>query len=1040
MSLFAAAVLLLTSMSLEFESDGNAFFETPDSLWIAPGSITAISDGDTLNAAPGTSGVRTGIILDPPPPSGSTVTLEFEVLLLRIPSSTALDVSFVERRMIEQLHGYTSDPFQEHGLYISGSKRIGFSVGEGGGLDQGTRISVEGMAAPGITVSGSITDRNLTAGPSSSELVSQLDRIYFIVDGGSWRARLGDMDWVSGNGETGPLSWRREVSGVDAEGDINQFFSAGAGYGTSGDTRQRSVFNTDEGIQGPYDISSGWEIVPGSEKVWLDGQLMRRGATEDYQMEYTSGLLTFTARRLIRNDQRVEVTFFQRGDGFRKDFVTASSVYSQNGLEIEFKGFYSEDDKEAPLGFVLTEEAAEVLRWAGEDPADAWIDGASIVGPGNGSYTLDSLGHYVYLGPNQGDWNVVFGRPPEGNGDYIFDSSLGGYIWTGTGTGTHLPRQYIQIPQSYSTGGFSAGYESGSINMELEAAFSGRTGNLFNPQETSREGTCFIGDVELEFWEDGPGLGIGGRLVSSGYEPPAGLEPDSALSAWSLPAKHNGMDNIANVSIGGEGLLVSASGRFMESGGILERYRIASNPVLGSIRVSAGGAFLRRNDTPQMALGRTSSISVSAIPVTGSLKPFAGFSFSEESWKDSLAGGVNTGYTGLSFSRNTTDALIRIELQDDSRSGGVSGGPFKVWRARLEGSGPAGELRYNGSFEHSSTNYDSGGELHADAIRLSMTGTVGDIWMQAVYNGSGTVSRSLDVMYIYVGEGEGNFSYDPSSGQYYADPDGDYIISYQPGAAGDVVTSASLETTLSTSGVSSGVSSLLRLSASNSQDRKKSLLLYGAFDNSEEGGYSLDISPWFRWETGLLSRLSLSGRLRNERISYSGAGLKDTRFWSVRAAPELSPADILVIECSIKLWREEEELYYPRDTRGLRLEIDPTLEPYPGLKPGIMTAYESRREVVSDLDKYMIEAGPHFSWIGGGWNATARVSAGFIPGDDELPAWFFDGNDSGISWRTSARIGRSLSSGLDISIFYWGRKPSGSSWSQRAGLEGTVNF
>ncbi len=1040
MSLFSAAIILLTSMTLEFESDGSAFFETPDSIWIAPGSITAIADGDTLSAVPGTSGSRTGVIFDPPPPAGCTVELEFEVLHLSIPSSTSLDVGFLERRIIEQLRGYETDPFQEHGLYISGSKRIGFSVGDGGGLDQGTRISVEGSAAPGITVSGSITDRNLTAGPTSSELVSQLDRIFFIVDGGSWRARLGDMDWISGNGENGPLSWRREVSGVDAQGDITSSITTGAGYGTSGDSRQRSVFYTDEGIQGPYDVSTGWEIVPGSEKVWLDGQLMRRGATEDYQMEYTAGLITFTAVRLIRYDQRVEITFFQRGDGFRKDFVTASALYSLSDLEIEFKGFHSLDDRESPLGFLLTEEAAEVLRNAGEDPADAWLDGATSVGQGEGSYTLDSLGHYVYAGPNQGDWNVIFGRPPSGNGDYIFDSSLGGYLWAGEGSGTHLPRQYVQIPSGYSTGGFKAEYASGSIDMELEAAFSGRTGNLYNPDNTSREGTCFIAAAEMEFWEDGPGLGIGGRIVSSGYEPPGELEPDSALSAWSLPTQYDGKDNVVDVSLGGDRLLASASGRFMESGGILERYRIASNPVVGNISVQAGGLFLRRNDTPEMALGQTSSISVSAIPVTGSLKPFVGCSFLKEFWEDSLSGGVNTEYAGLSYFRNTTDALLRIELQDDGRSGGASGGSFNVWRARLEGSGPAGEFRYKGSLEHSSTSFDSGGELQADAIRLSMTGTSGDIWMQAVYSGSGTVSRSLDVMFVYAGEGEGNYSYDPESGQYYADPDGDYIVIYQPGAAGDVITSASLETTLSSTGASSGVSSVLRLSASNSLDRKKSLLLYGAFDSSEEGGYSLDISPWFRWETALLSRLNFRGRLRNERISYSGAGLKDERFWSIRAAPELSLSDILLIECSAKFWREEEELYYPRDTRGLRLEIDPTLELFPGLKSGIMTAYESRREVVSSLDKYMIEAGPHFSWIGGGWNATALVSAGYIPGDDLLPAWFFDGNDSGISWRTSARIGRSLSSGLDISIFYWGRKPSGSSWSQRAGLEGTVNF
>ena len=1027
-------------MTLKFESDGSYFFETPDSIWIAPGSVTAVADGDTLEAFPGTSGVRTGVIFSPPPPEGSSVILEFDVLQLSVPTSSSLDVGFAERQVVEYVSGFYPETAREQGLYISGSKRIGFSVGDGGGLDQGTRISIEGAAAPGITVSGSVTDRNLTAGPTSSELVSQLDRIFFIVDGGSWQTRLGDMEWVSGNGETGPLSWRRDVSGIDGEAEISHSITTGAGYGTSGDSRQRKVFYTDEGIQGPYQVTSGWEIVPGSEKVWLDGQLLRRGATEDYQMEYSAGLITFTSIRLIRNDQRVEITFFQRGDGFMKDFISASALYSENGLEIEFKGFHNEDDRESPLGFILNEDAVAVLSSAGENPADAWINGASNVGSGNGSYSLDTLGHYVYMGPNQGEWDVVFGRPPSENGDYIFDSSLGGYVWAGEGNGTHLPRQYLQIPSAYSTGGFSAAYSAVAVDLGLEAAFSGRTGNLYNPDVTSREGTCFIGSMNMEFWEDGPGLGIDGRLVSSGYEAPGELESDSSLSAWSLPTEYEGTDNIAEVSLGGDGLLAAVSGRFMESGGILERYRISSKPVLGNIDVNTGGVFIKRTGDLQMATGQTSSISVSVIPVSGFLKPFAGYNLSEESWLDSLSGRVNTGYTGVSLSGNTTDALLRLELQDDSRTGGNSGGHFRVWRARLEGSGPAGAMRFSGSLEHSSTSYDSGGNLQADAIRISMTGTTGKVWMESVYNGSGTISRLLNVVYVYAGAGEGNYSYDPQSGQYYADPDGDYIVSYQPGTAGDAVTSGSLETTLSYTGPSSGISSVIRIKASNSLDRKKSLLLYGAFDSGEEGGYNIDLTPWFRWETGILSRITFTGRLRNERILYSGAGLRSVRKWSIKAAPELIPADILVIECSVKLWREEEELYSPRDTRGLRLELEPIVEPSPGLKPGIMAAYESRSEVVSNLDKYMLEAGPLFSWIGGGWTATARVTAGYIPGNEVLPAWFFDGNDTGISWRTTARIGRNFSSGLDVSIFYRGRRPSGSSWNQRAGLEGTVNF
>ena len=1040
MSPFTLLLALLSSMTLQLESDGSSFLETPDSLWIVPGTVTAVAGGDTLDASPGTSGSRTGILLSPPPPSGTLVTVSFDTLDLDVPSSVSLEVGFAERQVLEQLPEYEADPVLDRGLYISGSKRIGFSVGEGGGLDQGTRIAVEGTAAPGITVSGSVTDRNLASGPYSSELVSQLDRIFFLVDGGTWQARLGDMEWVAGREDTGPFSWRREVSGIDVSAEVGENYTAGAGYGTSGDTRQRTVFYTREGIQGPYQVTSGWEVVPGSEKVWLDGRLLSRGATEDYRMEYTAGLITFTSSRLIRNDQRVEITFFQRGDGFRKDFIKGSGTYSQGGLTMELTGFFSEDDRNSPLGFVLTDEAVEVLAGAGEDPAEAWIDGATYEGEGEGDYSLDSLGHWVYRGPDQGEWTVVFGRPPEGPGDYIYDSSLGGYLWAGEGQGTHFPRQYVQIPAGYRTGGISLDYGEDLLDLGLEAAFSGRTGNMFNPEETTRQGIFISAGGRMDFWEDGPGLGLGGRLASGGYRPPDELESDSSLAAWSLPPGYSGNDELVLADIGSDELSVSGAGRFLERGGTIERYRISSRPRVAGIGVSAMASFLKRQGTDSLARGKTSSLTLSGTPLSGTLKPFAGGGLASESWQDSLSGDVRTGFTGLSYDSGTIEALLRLELQRDTRTGDAGAGPFTVWRARLEGAGPAGDLRYRGSIEHSATSYDMGGTLEADALNITFTGVTGGVWSETVYNGSGTVSSSLDVIYVFAGEGEGDYSYDPESGQYYPDPDGDYVVSYQPGTQGETVTSASLENTISYAGPSAGLSSLLRISSSSAEDRSRALLLYGAFDSENEGGYSIDLSPWFRWSEGLLTRLSFTGKLSDQRISYSGAGLRRQRGWSLRASPELTPSPDLVIDMYGRVWREEEELYSPRDTRGVRLEVDPVLEVLPGLKPGMVAAWESRREVITDLSKYMLEAGSHISGSGGGLPATARVTAGYIPGEGDLPAWFFDGSDPGVSWRASGRIGRSMASGLDISLFYWGRRPAGSQWSQRAGLEGTVNF
>lgn len=1040
MNLLLALILMAASTELEFRSDGSSFHETPDSIWIAPGSLVAVSDGDTLSARLGTSGSRTGVYFDPPPSAGCSVTLSFDTLELNLPSTVSVDLASVERRRVETEEVTFENPFQDHGLYISGSKRIGFSVGDGGGLDQGTRISVDGTAAPGITVTGSVTDRNLSAGASSSELVSQLDRIFFIVDGGSWNARLGDMEWFQGDGETGPLSWRREVSGIDAFTEITDSYSASSGYGTSGDTRKRTVFYTTEGLQGPYDVTSGWEVVPGSERVWLDGQLLQRGATKDYVMEYAAGLITFTSGRLIRSDQRVEITYFQRGDGFRKDLTRASAGYTSGPFGLDFYGFLEEDSKSSPLGFVLTEEAEAVLREAGEDPSQAWVNGATQVGEGNGSYSLDSLGHYVYQGPNQGEWNVVFGRPPSGTGDYVYNSSIGGYVWVGNGSGTHLPRQYVQIPAGYRAGGMSIGYEGDMSRLDMQTAFSSRTGNMFNPDETTREGICITGSAGFSFWKDGPGLGIDGMLLSSGYRAPGDLEADSTLDAWYLPPGYTGRDNVLQVSAGGYPLLVSGAGRFMEDGGLMERYRLVSRPFLKGMETVVRGSYSRRINTSALPAGSAGGLSASSARNSGILRPLAGMSYNRETWDDSISGDVTTGFAGMDYIENGSTAGLRIELQKDTRTGSASPGPFRVWRGRLQGSGPLGSLRYLGSLEHSSTYYSEGGELHADAIRISLAGSYGHYWMESIYSGSNKVSQSLDVIYTYAGEGEGSYSYDPESGQYYPDPDGDYVIVYQPGGQGEAVTEASLETTLTYSSTLTGLSAAARVSSASSVSRTEALLLYGAFDSEREGGYSLSISPWLRWEDNLISRLTLTGKLKDLRTSYSGTGLKRERLWRLKAEPELSPSDRITIRTSAGIWRRQEELYSPRDIRGVRLELDPTWEPFRGFRPGLAIAWESRTDRQSDLEAYMLETAPHISWTGGGWTASSRVTAGYIPGDGYLPIWFFDGSGRGVSWLAAARIGRNLSSGLDISLFYWGRRPAGMEWSQRAGLEGTVNF
>ena len=60
--------------------------------------------------------------------------------------------------------------------------------------------------------------------------------------------------------------------------------------------------------------------------------------------------------------------------------------------------------------------------------------------------------------------------------------------------------------------------------------------------------------------------------------------------------------------------------------------------------------------------------------------------------------------------------------------------------------------------------------------------------------------------------------------------------------------------------------------------------------------------------------------------------------------------------------------------------------------------------------------------------------------DGDLPPWFFDMVDRGLSLRSYARVGRSLGQGLELSIYYTGRRLAGAEWIHAGGVLGTLSF
>jgi hypothetical protein len=201
-------------------------------------------------------------------------------------------------------------------------------------------------------------------------------------------------------------------------------------------------FNGVEGKQGPYQLQGDRGqidilVLAGTERVWIDGQLMTRGENNDYVIEYSNGQITFTRKRLITSDSRITVDFEFSDERFRRNLYSAQGVVTGFNEKLKWQTtlIREGDDQDNPLDFTLDETDRALLAAAGDGLA--FRDGATFVGAGQGNYIRrDSI--WVYAGIDSGDYDVRFSDLGEGQGDYAF-RGFGNFAFIGKKQGRYAP-------------------------------------------------------------------------------------------------------------------------------------------------------------------------------------------------------------------------------------------------------------------------------------------------------------------------------------------------------------------------------------------------------------------------------------------------------------------------------------------------------------------------------------------------------------------------------------------------------------------------
>jgi hypothetical protein len=365
-------------------------------------------------------------------------------------------------------------------LTVGGSKRLAFEFGSGRDLtiSQSLDLDITGRVGKDVEVRAVLSDRNLPVLPEgNTQSLEELDEVYVKVSSPSLRATFGDYTL------TGPRSefagYSRTVEGVQASasrGDEEISVATAAPRG-----RFESVeFMGEEGKQGAYRVtgaSGGATIVPGSEKVWLDGELLRRGSAADYTIDYASGTITFTSARPVTKDSRITVDYEYSYEDYKRSLYSIVGKASRGSLKLTASYASESDDPNSALGGEMTDEQRSRFEGGGDSFADAALpDTSSAEDAGDTPVRPPSSHDLVDVGLSYSAWEALSLETEVALSD--MDLNTFSALDDADNTGGAYSLKARLSPQALSAGGVGLGsFEMTAAVRATESSFSsmGRT-------------------------------------------------------------------------------------------------------------------------------------------------------------------------------------------------------------------------------------------------------------------------------------------------------------------------------------------------------------------------------------------------------------------------------------------------------------------------------------------------------------------------------------------------------------------------------------
>ena len=408
----------------------------------------------------------------------------------------------------------TEDVFAGSGtqLQSTGSISRGVSIGTNQDfvLNSTLNLQLSGKLSDKLEITANITDKNVPIQPEgNTQSINDFDKIFIRLNYDKhFMLDAGDIE-VSQQ-QDAFMRLTRKFMGMAFAADnslkVDNHLTNSVGGGVNKGKFVRQTVEVQNGVQGPYRLTgeqgeTNITILAGSERVYMDGELLVRGQENDYVIDYNTAELSFTVKHLMTAEKRIIVEYEYSDRHYaRYNLFTFNEFTHEKNHKLKLKlNFYHEQDlKNRSIQPELNDDQKLFLSTLPSSVQTAWYYYAdsALLNTDEVLYeprdtVVQGVQYYIYVYSTRPDvqlYRLSFSMVGEQMGNYVLTSNTANgrvFAWVapveGVPQGNYEPVQLLTAPETHDMATIAASYEfSKNTGLDCELALSNHDKNNFS--------------------------------------------------------------------------------------------------------------------------------------------------------------------------------------------------------------------------------------------------------------------------------------------------------------------------------------------------------------------------------------------------------------------------------------------------------------------------------------------------------------------------------------------------------------------------------